>query len=170
MEELDFILARIIKYSEASLRALDKILAVREGEDKDKLMKEWYKEALKYVRILQGYVRVLIYKELGHEGKVLMRANHEGNYVPLEIPENRIETARKNEEARLQEGVKLRLWPQDSTEYHCIVNTTSRGRGRTHRPWMMDVPPLVSIDRTRSYRNPRVFALSDDCYEMSEVD
>ena len=40
MEELDFILARIIKYSEASLKALDKILAVREGEDKDKLMKE----------------------------------------------------------------------------------------------------------------------------------
>ena len=49
MEELDFILARIIKYSEASLRALDKILKVREGNDKRQLLKEWYKEALKYV-------------------------------------------------------------------------------------------------------------------------
>ena len=95
-------------------------------------------------------MRVLIYKELGHEGEVLMRANHEGNYVP----ENRIETARKNEEARLQEGVKLRLWPQDSTEYYCVVNTKSRRRGRTYRQRMMDVPPLVSINRTNSYRNP----------------
>ena len=94
MEELDFILGRIIKYSEASLKALDKILKVKEGDDKLQLLKEWYKEALKYVQILQEYIRVLIYKELGHESEVLMRENHKGNYVPLEIPENRIETAR----------------------------------------------------------------------------
>ena len=170
MEELDFILGRIIKYSEASLKALDKILQVKEGNDKLQLLKEWYKKALKYVQILQEYVRVLIYKELGHEGEVLMRPNHKGNYVPLEIPENKIETARQNEEARLQQGVKLRLWPKDSTEYYCILNTKLRHRGRTHRWRVMDVPPLVSIAMTRSNRNPRVFALPYECYEVSEVD
>ena len=169
MEELDFLLSLIEKYAKAGLKSLDKILEIQEGTNRDRLMREWFEEALKQINRLIRAERVAHYRQLGHEGEVLMLPNSKGEYARCRIPKNKIEEANREIQRELEKGVKLLLWPQDSDEYKYVLDRQSNRLGRSRQSSTSsgdsdDVPPLVSIAMTRSrrYVQPRNFPVCMD--------